>query len=48
MSLQPFPEIGRRLGIRGLQIDYLIALDHAEPRSTLPCKGNNFHELFLP
>jgi hypothetical protein len=36
-------EIARQLGIDGLEVDDLIALDNAEPRPGLRCKPDNFH-----
>ena len=45
---QPFAEIGRSVAVDRSQIDRLIALDNAKPRSALPLERNDFHGPSLP
>jgi hypothetical protein len=40
-------EIDRQLCVHGLQVDDLIALDHAEPQSAIRFKPDDLHERFL-
>ena len=47
VAAQDFAEVGGRSGIRRLQIDDGVALDHAEPQAVIRFKTDNFHE-FLP
>ena len=37
-------EIGRHLGVNRLQVDHLIALDHAQPQSAFRFKSDDLHE----
>ncbi len=43
-AAQGVAEIGGRSGVRRLQIDHDIALDHAEPQAIIRFKTDNLHE----
>ncbi len=44
-AAQDLAEVGRQRGIRRLQIDDGVALDHAEPQAVLCFKTDNLHKV---